>query len=233
MKTGKNSCLVFGIITLLIAISIANISAITGSIGNARMIIKAEIGETVERSILVKNVNNIELRIEALASGDLEKYTTIVDNNFTLKPGEDKKINVKIIAKKQGTTETKINIKFIPLDENEKGVGLSSTIIITAGEGEENEEIEQENEEETESNNEEGGSITGNFLNIPLKYTLAGALTIIMLLLLIILLVIASKKSKQEKIQKINEIKEGEALDKNDLVKIEGKNKPKKKVKKL
>lgn len=116
-------------------LSLANVSAITGSMGNARMVLRMDVGESVQKYILVKNVNDEALNIELTSSGDLADYITIEDKNFTLEPNSEKKAYFTITAGKNGTTETKIQVKFTPNKGN--GVGLSSTIIVIAsGEGE-------------------------------------------------------------------------------------------------
>ena len=50
----------FGVFIILILISsISLVHAITGSIGNARMVLRVNVGDTIEKYILVKNVNDI------------------------------------------------------------------------------------------------------------------------------------------------------------------------------
>ena len=115
---------------LMIIVFIGNVLAITGSIGNARMILRAETGDKIEKYILVKNVNDVASDVEVFASGDLEEYIDIKDNEFTLSPGGEKKAYFTIRVKKAGTTETKINVMFKP--EQGNGVGLSSTVIVIA-----------------------------------------------------------------------------------------------------
>ena len=127
----------FGLLICLLLVlgMIGQVSALTGSIGNARMILRdVETGDVIKKTILVKNVNNIPVDIELFASGDLEDSVKIIDNNFRLDAGEEKKAAIEIEVKKSGTTETKINIKFSPIDGG-NGVGLSSTIIIIAEKG--------------------------------------------------------------------------------------------------
>ena len=121
------------LLLIVLLVSMVSVSAITGSIGNARMILHAEQGDTIEKSVLVKNVNDVAVDIELTASGDLADYVDIQDEKFTLRAGEEKKAYFTIEVKKAGTTETKINVKFTP-QEGKNGVGLSSTIIIIAEE---------------------------------------------------------------------------------------------------
>lgn len=141
MKLGNNSSammtrLSFVVIGLaLICLMIGNVMAITASIGNARMILRANVGDTIEKSILVKNVNNETINIEVFASGDLEKNIKILDNNFTIDAGQEKNARFTIKVSKTGTTESQVNVKFFSPTEK-KGVGLTSTVIVIAsGEG--------------------------------------------------------------------------------------------------
>src|SRR4030042_6658057 len=116
---------IFSLLTAFILIE--NVLAITGSIGNAGMIIQATTGEEIEKYVLVKNVNDVPLDINLSASGELAGSVDIKDREFTLNAGEEKKAYFTIKALMPGTTETQINIAFTPEDGH--GVGLSSTVI--------------------------------------------------------------------------------------------------------
>ncbi|MFA7707717.1 MAG: hypothetical protein WCX73_02100 [Candidatus Pacearchaeota archaeon] len=116
---------------LISLILISSVLAITASIGNAKMILRAQTGDTIEKSILVKNVNDVPVNIALTASGDLEKFIIIKDNNFTLQPKEEKDAAFTIKVTTSGTTETKINVQFTPVGEK-NGAGLSSTIMVIA-----------------------------------------------------------------------------------------------------
>lgn len=120
-------------IFLILLVSISFVSAITGSIGNARMILRAETGDTIERSILVKNVNDVALDIDVFATGDLVDDITIKDSKFRLEAGEEKDAFFTIKVRKEGTSESRINVMFKPEEGN--GVGLSSTVIVIAEKG--------------------------------------------------------------------------------------------------
>ena len=129
MKIGSKSLITSIFIIILMLSFVSSVYAITGSIGNARMILRPEIGDSIERSILVKNVNDIAVDIELSTTGDLVEDIKIKDNKFRLNAGDEKKAFFTIDVRNSGTTETKINVKFIPIDGG-NGVGLSSTIII-------------------------------------------------------------------------------------------------------
>lgn len=137
MKIGKKNIYISLIIIVIIFGFISSAYAITGSIGNARMILKEnqdgetiKVGDKIEKYVLVKNVNEVNVDITLFSSGDLGEYVDIRDKEFTLAPGEEKKAYFIIEVKKGGTTETRINVQFSPEEGN--GVGLSSTVIIIA-----------------------------------------------------------------------------------------------------
>jgi len=176
---------------------ISSAYAITGSIGNARMILRASVGDEIEKYILVKNVNDVPINIELLASGDLEKYITIKDNNLTLSPGGEKRAYFTIKVGKNGTTESQINIKFTPSEGN--GVGLTSTIIVIAsGEGEVKENGDLDNK-----NNDSGDSNPGKK---SIVFILLLATTGIILIIFIVLMLVVSNKNKRTK-ESFEEIK--------------------------
>ncbi len=120
--------LIYSAIFLIVLMCLQSVLAITGSIGNSRMVLRLDPGESVQKYVLVKNVNNVSLNIELFVSGDLEKSVELDDKNFTLNPGEEKKVYFTIKATKPGTTETKIQIKFTP--EEGSAVGLSATVVV-------------------------------------------------------------------------------------------------------
>lgn len=193
---------IIGVLSLVIVLMVVGeVFAITGSIGNARMILRAEKGDKIEKYILVKNVNDVPLNIELSVSGDLEDYIDIKDKEFRLEPGKDKKAYFTIKVAKEGTTETKVNVRFAPEEGN--GVGLSSTVIVIA---EDNGGFfdwgndEEETDEETE-NNEKVSVTTGRAIGIKKINPVAVGLliTTIVFIILIILLIIASAKITKSK----------------------------------
>jgi hypothetical protein len=125
--------LLLSAVLVIVMSMIGSCYAITASIGNARMVLRANVSDTIERSVLVKNVNNETVKIESFVSGDLAKNMILKNANFTLAPNQEKNIDFKVKITQNGTTETKINIAFNPMDGKSGGVGLTSTIIIIAG----------------------------------------------------------------------------------------------------
>jgi hypothetical protein len=131
--TGKTTSafLIMLIVLTCFIISCMSVSAITGKIGNGRMIINLEKGDSIERSILVINDNNVSVNISMWAAGNLSSRIKLAQTNFVLKPGEQKKAGFTLSAgNKAGRDEGKINVQFKPMGLNESGVGLASQIIL-------------------------------------------------------------------------------------------------------
>jgi len=66
---GLKSVIAGALFLVLLLSFVSSVYAITGSIGNARMILRVDQGDRIERSILVKNVNDVSLNIELSAGG--------------------------------------------------------------------------------------------------------------------------------------------------------------------
>jgi len=135
MKTVPKTLIVILLFVLISVSLISYASAITGSIGNARMIISKDsegdeinIGDEIKKYVLVRNSNNVSVDIDIFASGDLADYIDIEDDKFTLVAGEEKKAYFVVKVGKGGTTESRINVQFTPPEGS--GVGLSSTVIV-------------------------------------------------------------------------------------------------------
>ncbi len=139
--------------------------SLTASIGNARMILRPVFEEgkttTIDKSILVKNVNNISIKASLEPDDRYKKIIEIFDNEFILQPNESRNARFRITLKSGGRYEGKILVSFASADPSVKAnsVGLSSTIIILAegpvtgeydkvmGQDAEDESVEEEIEE--------------------------------------------------------------------------------------
>ena len=186
-------------VILIVLVSISLISATTGSIGNARMILRVTQGDNIEKSILVKNVNDVPIDIEIHVSGDLANDIELKEDSFRLKAGEDRQAFFTIKVRNGGTTESKINIAFRPEEGN--SVGLSATIIVIAEENNNGFFSFGSNTEKIGQDSEDVGS---NALNIDSKniFGLLLLLTTTGLLAFVVLLSVYSKhrgKSKPKK----------------------------------
>lgn len=201
---GKKAYFVFSI--LIVSLILCSfVSAITGSLGNARMVLRADVGDSIDKYLTIKNVNDIPITIEIAASGDLEDYIKIKESNFTLSPGEERKADFTVYVAKNGTTETKLNVKYS--QEKGSGVGLSSTVIVIAN-GDDSDIDEDDFDIEDAGNEDSGISNTLTNINSRIKSSfsspvlIAGLVTFFILIIFLILLIIYYKKSRTK--EKIN-----------------------------
>lgn len=210
MRVKTHVVLVFA---FLLAISLAYCaSALTASIGNSRMVLRLDVNEEIEKSILVKNVNDVPVTISVFASGDLEKNVKLEDKNFTLNAGEERNVFFKIKAAKAGTTETNINIQFMPEEGN--SVGLSATVIIIAGGSSANEDDNsfiQENETSGDSGfgfnpgrNQLPAQNQPSFVFSLSPAVILAASTFILVIILILLVIYSAAKTKPKKRAQMN-----------------------------
>ena len=190
------------VVVIVLYLSVSLVFAITGSIGNSRMVLRdVKVGDTIEKTILVINRNEVSVNVTMSATGDLAGDIDIIDDKFILQPGEEKKAAFKIKVTKEGETESNINILFTPIDGG-NGVGLSSTIIVLASKDGNSifNPTEEENEEEIGGVNIKPGGNANALLGdegFKLDNVIIGVgLTLIMFVVLIILLVVYSRNKR-------------------------------------
>ena len=187
--------LYFSMSVFIILLSLSPIVALTGSIGNARMVLRVQAQDTIEKCILVKNINNEDVKIEVSVSGELADDIILKEKSFIIPAQKEKNTCFTLTVPKEGTTESKINIKFISLVDG-NGVGLSSTIIVVAGK----EESFFDSIFGNDAGNETGSANpTENepfFDRLPLKFIIISISTIILAVILIGLLLVLYRKKK-------------------------------------
>ncbi len=218
-------------------------SAITGSLGNARMIISSDQYEelqdlngkdivTIERTLLVRNVNNVPLNITLVADPESEEFIEVIDENFILEPATgnaatEKKARFNINIKNYGGYDGRINVLFAPIGVDEPGVALSSTIVVNAKK--DGEEVDPDLEDDTDDEiiDDDGDSVSpltglasgGNFSN---GILLLGISTIVLIIILIVLMRVMKKKKQNATNNKIQIIKQSEK-ETNGLLSLEKK----------
>jgi hypothetical protein len=185
---------------MLVLGMVGSVSALTGSIGNGRMTFKdLQTGDVLEKTILVRNINDVSVDIDLSPSGDLADDVTIIDKEFRLGPGEEKRAEFKIKVTKEGVSETKIDVRFTPVDGG-NGVGLSSKITLEAekgpgffgslfGGGDDNDD------------SGDNAGVTGDVVGVEdknMKLLKVGlTITAIIFLVFVVLLYLASKKKRE------------------------------------
>ena|SRR3989338_191195 len=132
-------------------------SAITGSIGNAKAIVTVDLSKSniLERTVLVKNVNDFAINIKLEPAEDIEFITEIIEKEFVLGPNEEKKAAYKVTIPKEGIYNGNIVVFFSPPEGGGAGVVLQSNLIIKAV-GESSGIIEDEEDVEAEEENING-----------------------------------------------------------------------------
>ena len=149
---------------IFLFIIIPNVLAITGEIGNARVVIKKDFSgiETIERTILVRNSNDVPLDITLEATDEINEITEVIDKEFKLEAGEEKKARFNLNIKQPGEWAGKINVFFKP-EEGNTVVLASNLILIIKGE---NGEIPIDGEDQLDDSEDElDDEITGNVVS--------------------------------------------------------------------
>jgi len=126
------------LISLMILLVVPSVSALTASIGNARMILRPEVNDgetvTIDKSILVKNVNNITIKATLQTDKLFSEIIELIDEEVVLEPGESQEAKFRITIKSGGSYSGKVLITFFPNDPEieQPSVGLASNIVIIA-----------------------------------------------------------------------------------------------------
>jgi hypothetical protein len=205
MKMKRSLVLTFAIL-FLITNSVL-VSAITGSMGNARMVLYPEVNgwtnTVIEKSINVYNVNNVSINITLSPDANATKFINVIDKTFILEPGENKTAQFEVKVRKEGTYQGQINVFFRSANGTEGGVVLSSTIIVIAKKN----QGYTDNSTDTTNNNPSGngthvGNPTGSGQGLSTPVIVFGISTIVLIIILLLLLYIWNKKRSKSKKRK-------------------------------
>ncbi len=148
---------------VFLLVLLPGVLGITGEIGNARAVITREWNgmETLERTILVKNSNDVKVNIKLEPSDEIKDIAELIDKEFELQPGEERKARYNLKIKEEGRWDGSIFVYFIPEDGSR--VALASSIFLKVGnpppESEETNEEDASEEETSEDDNEITGEI--------------------------------------------------------------------------
>ena len=105
---------------------------------NARMTLYTAVPDggiaTIERTILVKNVNDVPVIVTLEPDNHLAKIMQILDTGFVLQVNESKKAGFRMEIPSGGVYQGRIAVSFKPEDPDSKAtpVGLATTIIVVA-----------------------------------------------------------------------------------------------------
>ena len=207
----KSNYLRFSLIGVLMIFLLVNfVCAVTGSIGNSKMILYPEVNgwtiTTIEKSILVKNVNDEEVKITLETDEEGGKFLELIDESFILQPNTEKKAEFLVKVRKEGKYQGRINVFFSPTESEGPGVVLSSSIIVIAEKDQGYEEIE---ETEEDNENQSVSIITGGAVGTTNESKNSGIYilgfgSLGLLILLGILIFLLNKKRVTKKGGKLN-----------------------------
>ncbi|MFH1710720.1 MAG: hypothetical protein ABH840_00240 [Nanoarchaeota archaeon] len=183
-------------------------SAITGKIGNARVVLYPEVGyfgTTIDRAILVINDNDVEVNVK-LQAAENSTLIDIIDEEFVLQPGEQKEAKFEINLEDVGDYEQRVNVFFSPISGTGAGVALSSTIIIHAkgsGSGSDNPDV-------NDDDSDPGVDLTGYAISLGdfvsegnnKGLIIVSVSTLVLLAVLIVLLVLSKKKKTAKDVKR-------------------------------
>jgi len=207
-KKGINFLVVL-IVSVLVLSSI--VSAITGSMGNARMILYPEVDGkntvTIDKSILTRNTNNVSINVTLVPDDTAKEYIEMVDKSFILQPTEEKNAKFIIRVKNEGTYQGKINVFFKPIEGKEPGVVLSSTVIVIAKKDQGSSGVDNTDTTNTANTDNTGDEsiitreVTGAKESKKLNPAifLIGTTLILLIVLVFLILLISRKKSRGRK----------------------------------
>jgi len=170
--------------------------ALTGSIGSPKIVISAETGENIEKTLLVENKNNVFVDIRLTASGDISEDISLSETDFRLSPAENKEVPFTVRINKPGRHEGKILVFFS--HEDDVGVTLTSEIIVNV-EGEQVDEplkikIGGSSSPITSSSTSRQSSGTAQSNDVILPVILIGIFIIIILSVLLFSFILTGKR---------------------------------------
>ena len=187
------------VVLFIVLVSLGAVSAITGAMGNAKMVLYPEVNgwtyTEIEKSLLIKNVNNESINITLQVDAETGEFIELIDESFILEPKTERKAQFTVKVKEEGTYKGKIAVFFSGLGKQKAGVALSSEVIVIARK----DQGSRGGEENTGGVGQEdtGGVISGEKKS---SLTTSGLLIVPVLVLSIILvalMIIMMKKRKK------------------------------------
>ena len=201
-KSEPKGVFIFSILMLILSIGFVEnlfiVSAITGSMGNARMVVYPNANQEIQRTILVQNKNDEIINITIRADDNAAKFITVVDSDFMLDPNTEKKAVILIKASKDGRYEGKVNVFFTPLTKNEAGVALSSNIIAIVGDvSDSSDDLDSSDDTSENAISRLANSLKNKF---PVMIILSMSTFVLFIMLILLLFMIKKRKNRGVKL---------------------------------
>ena len=141
----KNTLFIISILLILI-LSLSVATAISGRMGNAKMVLRPEVNgwtnTIIEKSILVKNVNDVPINVTLEVSEDSKDFIELIDDFFYMEPNTEETATV-LITKlhqpevpavhihRQRLVQTLDDSRHLPLQLIVAPVGYGKTTLIS------------------------------------------------------------------------------------------------------
>jgi hypothetical protein len=180
----KRGCLI-----LMLFFMIGSVGAISAEVDRDVVVLRGDIGETVEGLVTAVNSNDVIVRVRVFASGSLD--VEILDDDFVLEPLKSRDVRFKVLIEGIGRTDSLINFEF---DSGEESVGVASQVIVDSGSftvegvGSVEEEVVNESVVSEDDDFVEGG------LGLGRAEVFLGSSTLVLAILLIVLLGVSRKR---------------------------------------
>lgn len=155
---------IYSLIVIFLMFLVPLVNGLVGTIGNAKAIVTVDLEKTdiLERTVLVRNVNNVSVTIKLESDGDLEDIIEILDNDFVLKENEEKNARFKVTIPKEGIYNGNIIVFFKPPEGKGAGVALQSTWTIKAINGDGGNNLADNKDDNTDNKTASDSIITGS-----------------------------------------------------------------------
>ncbi len=138
LHMNKSKSCIFLVVIIFLLCNIFLVSALTGAIGNSKMVLYPDVNgitsTKITKSILIKNNNPVPVNITLKLDDNSTKFITLAEESFIMQPNTEKKAEFVVSVKKEGTYDGKIAVFFKSAEEGSKepGVALSANIVVIA-----------------------------------------------------------------------------------------------------
>ena len=114
--------MLFAVLVIVSLLVVQSALALTVYLRPPKMIISLNTSDTVERSLEIKNLNNVTIKIDAEITGNLTEVLQIEDSSFNLEPNETRTLGFKTKADAPGVYRGEVQVTY------SANVGLPVTV---------------------------------------------------------------------------------------------------------
>ncbi len=112
---------------IIVSISGANApNQLMANVGSSSLTISGFVGDIVNKTILVKNVNDVPVNIDLTTQ---DSGFIITDNNFVLQPNEEKQARFSVQISQLGNIQKNIKVLFSANGKESKGINVNVSVV--------------------------------------------------------------------------------------------------------